>query len=232
MSRRRVLGAGAGGLLAAGLPGRAVADDGRRGPNILWLVSEDNSPFIGAYGDRQARTPAIDRLAREGVRYENSFATAPVCAPSRFAIITGMSPESCGPGRGHAGRRKDPLVPARLPRVPASGRLLLHEQRQDRLQRADRRAANLERLQRLRALAQPAEGRARLLRRSGADSIVAGRHRDSGVHAGRLPDRPPSPLCVRHAQPHGRAVRHDAYRPGRTVPLHPQLLAAPRLRPA
>nr|WP_264159523.1 sulfatase-like hydrolase/transferase [Actinomadura rudentiformis] len=60
-------------------------------------MSEDNNPFIGAYGDRLARTPAIDRLAQEGVRYENSFSTAPVCAPSRFAIITGMSPESCGP---------------------------------------------------------------------------------------------------------------------------------------
>ncbi|MGP4023068.1 sulfatase-like hydrolase/transferase [Actinomadura sp. 3N407] len=99
LSRRQVLAASAGGLLAAGLPDRALADAKQSRPNILWLVSEDNSPFIGAYGDRVARTPTIDRLAREGVRYENAFSTAPVCAPSRFAIVTGMYAESCGPAQ-------------------------------------------------------------------------------------------------------------------------------------
>ena len=65
-------------------------------PNILWLTSEDNGPFIGAYGDTFATTPNIDRLATEGVLYENSFATAPVCAPSRSTLITGMYPTSMG----------------------------------------------------------------------------------------------------------------------------------------
>ena len=37
-------------------------------PNILWLVSEDNGRFLGCYGDKQARTPTLDKLAREGVR--------------------------------------------------------------------------------------------------------------------------------------------------------------------
>ncbi|TDC92509.1 sulfatase-like hydrolase/transferase [Actinomadura sp. 7K507] len=94
--RRRMLAAGAGGVLAAALPARPAAAQ-QAGPNILWLVSEDNNPFIGAYGDPLARTPALDRLAREGVRYDNSFSSAPVCAPSRFAILTGVPPESCGP---------------------------------------------------------------------------------------------------------------------------------------
>lgn len=58
-------------------------------PNILWITSEDNSPFIGAYGDEYADTPNIDRLAEEGVVYENAYATTPVCAPSRFTLITG-----------------------------------------------------------------------------------------------------------------------------------------------
>ncbi|ROO87197.1 arylsulfatase A-like enzyme [Actinocorallia herbida] len=98
-SRRGVLAAGAGGLLAAGLPTGTAAQAAPTGrPNILWLVSEDNNPYIGAYGDKLARTPAIDALAREGVRYENSFSSAPVCAPTRFSIITGMHAESCGPG--------------------------------------------------------------------------------------------------------------------------------------
>ncbi|MCX4986553.1 sulfatase [Streptomyces sp. NBC_00572] len=66
-------------------------------PNILWLVAEDHYPFIGAYGDEVARTPTLDRLAREGIRYEHSYSAAPVCAPSRFALLTGVSPRSAGP---------------------------------------------------------------------------------------------------------------------------------------
>lgn len=65
-------------------------------PNILWLVSEDNNPFLGCYGDSLAHTPTIDKLSREGVTYERCFAQ-PVCAPSRFALITGMFAVSCGP---------------------------------------------------------------------------------------------------------------------------------------
>ncbi|MEB8338245.1 sulfatase-like hydrolase/transferase [Streptomyces endophyticus] len=66
-------------------------------PNILWLVAEDHYPFVGAYGDPVARTPTLDRLAHEGIRYENSYSTAPVCAPSRFALLTGVAPQSAGP---------------------------------------------------------------------------------------------------------------------------------------
>ncbi|WP_327657625.1 sulfatase-like hydrolase/transferase [Streptomyces sp. NBC_00483] len=66
-------------------------------PNVLWLVAEDHYPFVGAYGDPVARTPTLDRLAREGIRYENSYSTAPVCAPSRFALLTGVAPQSAGP---------------------------------------------------------------------------------------------------------------------------------------
>lgn len=65
-------------------------------PNILWIVSEDNSPFIGAYGDPFATTPNIDRFAAQAVRYTLAFATAPVCAPSRSTLITGMYPSSLG----------------------------------------------------------------------------------------------------------------------------------------
>ncbi|MGB3587783.1 MAG: sulfatase-like hydrolase/transferase [Tunicatimonas sp.] len=67
-----------------------------RPPNILWITSEDNSPFVGAYGDTFATTPNIDQLATEGVRYTQAFSAAPVCAPSRNALITGMYPNSLG----------------------------------------------------------------------------------------------------------------------------------------
>jgi len=65
-------------------------------PNILWISAEDLSPDLGCYGDSYAKTPNLDRLASEGVRFQWAFSTAPVCAPSRSAIITGMYATSLG----------------------------------------------------------------------------------------------------------------------------------------
>lgn len=65
-------------------------------PNILWISSEDNGPHLGAYGDPVATTPELDRLAARGVRFTSAWANAPVCAPSRTAIITGVSPTTTG----------------------------------------------------------------------------------------------------------------------------------------
>ncbi len=65
-------------------------------PNILWISAEDISPDLGCYGDEYARTPTLDKLASQGVRYTNAFSSAPVCAPSRSAIITGMYPTTIG----------------------------------------------------------------------------------------------------------------------------------------
>lgn len=95
VSRRTAIGTLAGLAAMPGVKALATMPSGR--PNILWLVSEDNNPFIGAYGDPLAHTPAIDTLARKGLLYRNAFSNAPVCAPSRFGILTGMYPESCSP---------------------------------------------------------------------------------------------------------------------------------------
>lgn len=65
-------------------------------PNILWLVAEDLSPIIPAYGDSTVSTPNIDRLAREGVKYTHFYSPSGVCAPSRAAIATGMYPTRIG----------------------------------------------------------------------------------------------------------------------------------------
>ena len=65
-------------------------------PNILWISTEDMSPHLGSYGDSLARTPVLDRLAKESLRFARAFATAPVCAPSRAAIITGMFQTAIG----------------------------------------------------------------------------------------------------------------------------------------
>jgi arylsulfatase A-like enzyme len=65
-------------------------------PNILWIVSEDNSPWLGSYGDQLATTPRLDALAAEGIRYTRAYSNAPVCAPSRNALITGAYPIAFG----------------------------------------------------------------------------------------------------------------------------------------
>ncbi len=67
-----------------------VAAKAQDQPNIVWIVSEDNSPLIGAYGDDFATTPHIDKLAERSVLYTHAFATAPVCAPARSTLITGV----------------------------------------------------------------------------------------------------------------------------------------------
>jgi N-sulfoglucosamine sulfohydrolase len=65
-------------------------------PNILWIVTEDLSPILPAYGDSTVKTPNIDRLARDGIVYTNVFSPSGVCAPSRCALTTGMYPSSIG----------------------------------------------------------------------------------------------------------------------------------------
>jgi arylsulfatase A-like enzyme len=65
-------------------------------PNILWIVSEDNSPWLGSYGDELATTPRLDALAAESIRYTRAYSNAPVCAPSRNALITGAYPIAFG----------------------------------------------------------------------------------------------------------------------------------------
>ena len=58
-------------------------------PNIVWIVCEDMSPHLGSYGEKVAKTPVLDQLAKEAVRYTQVYSTAGVCAPSRCALITG-----------------------------------------------------------------------------------------------------------------------------------------------
>jgi len=65
-------------------------------PNILWLTSEDNGPHLGCYGDKYADTPNLDGLAAKGMIYTRAISNAPVCAPARTTIISGMYPTSTG----------------------------------------------------------------------------------------------------------------------------------------
>ncbi len=64
--------------------------------NIMLLQGEDVGRHLGCYGDLKARTPHLDKLASQGVRYTHGFSHAPVCAPSRGGMVTGRYPYSLG----------------------------------------------------------------------------------------------------------------------------------------
>jgi N-sulfoglucosamine sulfohydrolase len=87
-------------------------------PNIVWISNEDMSPRLGAYGDALARTPALDRLAKESIRFTNAFTTAPVCAPSRAAIITGMYQTTIGAQHMRTTEDRVPELPGPYLAVP------------------------------------------------------------------------------------------------------------------
>jgi uncharacterized sulfatase len=65
-------------------------------PNILWITCEDISPNLGCYGDDYARTPVLDALAAQGVRYMNAYGITGVCSPNRSCLITGVYPSTLG----------------------------------------------------------------------------------------------------------------------------------------
>ena len=102
----------------AEVPARQAAAALTSRPNIIWISNEDMSPRLGAYGDKLARTPVIDRLARESIRYTNVFATAPVCAPSRAAIITGMYQTTLGAQHMRTTEDRVPELPGPYLAVP------------------------------------------------------------------------------------------------------------------
>lgn len=100
MKRRtflRVAGGAAFGMgIAKGGKENVVLGAKTERPNILWITCEDISPNLGCFGDAEARTPNLDKLASEGARYTNAFSVSGVCAPSRSCLITGMYPITLG----------------------------------------------------------------------------------------------------------------------------------------
>lgn len=65
-------------------------------PNIILIGAEDISPNLGCYGDPDAITPNLDRLAAQGARFTRAFSHSPVCAPTRSGLITGVYATTLG----------------------------------------------------------------------------------------------------------------------------------------
>ncbi len=94
ITRRKMFGFAAGALALAGCKSEPPPR-----PNILFVIADDQSwPHATAYGNTLARTPAFDRIAREGALFHNSFATCPSCTPSRSSILTGRNIWQTGEG--------------------------------------------------------------------------------------------------------------------------------------
>lgn len=71
-------------------PSAAQTQRAARRPNIVFIMTDDHAAHaISAYGSKLIQTPNIDRLAREGLKFENCFVTNSICTPSRAAILTG-----------------------------------------------------------------------------------------------------------------------------------------------
>jgi len=73
-----------------------MSSDGKQA-NIVFILSDDHGIWAnGCYGNKEVKTPNIDRLAKEGIRFTNYFCTSPVCSPARASILTGKLPSQHG----------------------------------------------------------------------------------------------------------------------------------------
>src|SRR4051794_29813775 len=77
-------------IVAALLTGGSLQAAQAKRLNLIFIVTDDQSRWsVGAYGNKEARTPHMDRLAREGARFVNAFVATPVCSPSRASLMCG-----------------------------------------------------------------------------------------------------------------------------------------------
>ena len=80
-------------------------------PNILLILSDDHSAaHVGCYGNKDVRTPNLDRLAAEGMRFDRAYVACPQCVPSRAAILTGRHPIDIGMTRFSAALPRDVIL--------------------------------------------------------------------------------------------------------------------------
>src|SRR5438094_6389942 len=96
MSRHALVLAAAS-LACSVAPAAVRAADGPPRPNVVFVLMDDlRWDELGCTGHPFVKTPHIDRVAREGARFRNAFATTPLCSPSRASILTGLYPHTHG----------------------------------------------------------------------------------------------------------------------------------------
>lgn len=88
---------GFGGLLGEGTTAHAQDEDALQARNVVFIMGDDHAAGVyGAYGNDIIRTPNLDRLAAQGMRFDRAYVNSPVCSPSRQSIITGQLPHAAG----------------------------------------------------------------------------------------------------------------------------------------
>src|SRR5262249_45527757 len=96
-------------VVALGVLAPAHAADSPR-PNVLFIAIDDLRDWVGYLGDKQVKTPNLDRLAARGVYFTHSYCAAPVCNPSRTALMSGLRPGSTGAYENNADWRTTPAA--------------------------------------------------------------------------------------------------------------------------
>jgi len=93
MNRREFLSTVAGGFIAVHTVNSVLAAENKRRPNFVFILADDLGwNQLGCYGGSYYKTPNIDRLAKEGMRFTDAYAASPVCSPTRASIMTGKYP--------------------------------------------------------------------------------------------------------------------------------------------
>jgi len=87
-------------------------------PNLVVIKTDDQAEWsLGCYGNKESKTPTLDKLAAQGARFTNAFVVTPVCSPSRATSMTGLHstqfhiPDWISPAQGEAGLGLDPALP-------------------------------------------------------------------------------------------------------------------------
>ncbi len=107
-------------FFSSALGGAAALSAQARPKNVLLLIADDLGLHTGAYGDRTARTPHLDRLAADGVRFTNAFCTTASCSASRSVLLSGLHNHA----NGHYGHAHGEHNLRYLPKVKSSPELL------------------------------------------------------------------------------------------------------------
>lgn len=189
-------------------------------PNIVLYLTDDHGvDFVGCYGNTAVRTPNIDRLAGEGMKFNSVFAASPTCSPSRAAIFTGLWPQRNGTMGNHTDCRPGiKSLPAYL--KPLGYRVVAAN-------KTDVRPASVFGWERLPATL-PTDQKFRRYRAEGLDTAKVDR-----FIAGHVRDHPDQPLCLLLGDNGAHVVweTNRVFDPN-TLPLTPLLVDTPITRQA
>lgn len=198
----------------------APAPDTKR-PNLVVFLADDHGvDFLGCYGNPAIRTPNVDALAKQGMRFTRVFAASPTCSPSRAALWTGLYPSRNGTMGNHTNCRPGiKSLPAYL--KPLGYRVVVAN-------KADVRPKEVFNFEILKATLPQNPQHQRRYRAEGLDTKAVDR-----FLAGHAKEHPNQPLCLILGDngPHVIWEKNKTYDPAK-LPLSPIMVDTPKTRTA